>query len=75
MFTIDDALVYCGIIFAVVAIPFFSLLGYIFNNGSGRSKEERTWKAFFKWLLGGFADAAKKVVDDEAKRAEWKKKD
>ena len=62
--TLDDAAVYLGIAFAVIAIPFFTIIGYQFNNGSGRSKEENNWKSFFKWLLD---KGLKKVRESEKK--------
>ena len=63
--TLDDAAVYLGIAFAVVAIPFFTIIGYKFNNGSGRSEEENNWKSFFKWLLGM---GIKKVSESEKEK-------
>lgn len=37
-----------AIAFLVFIVPFLYIIGYKFNNGSGRSEEELNWKSFFK---------------------------
>jgi len=53
-----------AIAFLVFIVPFLYIIGYKFNNGSGRSEEELNWKSFFKWLLD---KCLKKVSESEKK--------
>lgn len=53
-----------AIAFLVFIVPLLYIIGYKFNNGSGRSEEELNWKSFFKWLLG---KCLKKVSESEKK--------